>query len=220
MFEFIYYFCNRGRENLRELQKTDFTVSVDSTGREYVTVKERQTKNHRGDDLQDMSSKQGRMYDKPGDPRCPVLSFKKYIGKLHPENPNFWQRPMKRKYEEKESWYENTAVGKNILYSFMANLSKEAILSKIYTNHCIRATSITTLDHEGVEARHIMGLSGHRCESSIKSYSSKLSEAKTREMSEILCKNISATSKTLSNSENAVPSENVSTDFLDSDLIN
>ncbi|XP_061190187.1 uncharacterized protein LOC133198049 [Saccostrea echinata] len=165
-----------------------------------------------------MSIKQGRIYDKPGDPRCPVLSFKKYIGKLHPENPNFLQPPKKKKCEEKESWYENVAVGKNTLYSFMTNLSKEANLSKIYTNHCIRATSITTLDHEGMEARNIMRLSGHRCESSIKSYSSKLSEAKTREMSGILCKNISTTSENFSNSENIAPSENMCPDFYESDI--
>lgn len=56
IFEYLYYFCNRGRENIRELQKEDFSVSMDSTGREYVTVRERQTKNHRGDDLQDNSN--------------------------------------------------------------------------------------------------------------------------------------------------------------------
>jgi hypothetical protein len=66
MFEYMYYFCNRGRENLRELQKEDFSISTDSTGRQYVTVREKQTKNHRGDDMQDTSSKQARMYDKPG----------------------------------------------------------------------------------------------------------------------------------------------------------
>ncbi|XP_062593498.1 uncharacterized protein LOC134254976 [Saccostrea cucullata] len=197
IFEYIYYFCNRGRENIRELQKEDFTISTDSTGREYVTVRERQTKNHRGDDLMDTSVKQGRMYDRPGDPNCPVASFKKYLGKLHPNNPNFWQR-AKRKFDESdETWYDNSPVGKNALYAFMANLSAEAKLSKRYTNHCIRATSISTLDHQGIEARHIMSVSGHKNETSIKSYSSKLSDQKKREMSDILGKNIHS-SKTVS----------------------
>ena len=66
IFEYLYFFCNRGRENLRELLKTDLTLSKDSSGREYVSLShQRQTKNHRGD-VHDKDQKQGRMYDKPG----------------------------------------------------------------------------------------------------------------------------------------------------------
>ncbi len=52
----------------------------------------------------------------------------------------------------------------------MKVLSKEAKLSVEYTNHSIRATTITILDRNGYEARHIMSVSGHRSESSLKSY--------------------------------------------------
>ena len=98
---------------------------------------------------------------------------------------------QKKKFRESDkTWYDNAPVGKNSLYNFMSNLSEEAGLSKRYTNHCIRATSITTLDHKGVEARHIMSVSGHKSESSIKCYSTKLSDEKKRQMSDILCTNI------------------------------
>ena len=53
----------------------------------------------------------------------------------------------------------------------MKSISIDAELSLLYTNHCIRATSVTILDERGFEARHIMSLSGHRSESSIRSYS-------------------------------------------------
>ena len=53
----------------------------------------------------------------------------------------------------------------------MKQISIEAKLSIIYTNHCIRATSISILYSCGFEARHIMSISGHRSESSIRSYS-------------------------------------------------
>ena len=43
-------------------------------------------------------------------------------------------------------------------------------LSKIYTNHSIRATAVTILDKCGYEARHIMADSGHKSKSSIRSY--------------------------------------------------
>lgn len=55
-------------------------------------------------------------------------------------------------------------------------------LSTLYTNHCIRATCITNLDQRGIEARHIMSVSGHKSETSIKSYSRCVSETNKQEM--------------------------------------
>lgn len=54
----------------------------------------------------------------------------------------------------------------------MKQISKTAGLSQSYTNHSIRATVITELDNIGFEARHIMAVSGHRSEASIRSYAS------------------------------------------------
>ncbi|XP_021359161.1 uncharacterized protein LOC110454115 [Mizuhopecten yessoensis] len=196
MFEYLYYFCSRGRENLRGLKRSDFIVGVDSSGREYVAVRSKPKKNYRGDDILDLDHEQSRMYDKPGDPRCPVAAFKKYVDKLHNENSNFWQRPKKTVNEYDTVWYDNFPVGKNTLYSFMQKLSQDHNLSKRYTNHSVRATSITTLDHNGVEARHIMSVSGHKNENSIRSYIFKLSDDKKRQMSDILSENIAPPSKT------------------------
>ena len=52
-------------------------------------------------------------------------------------------------------------------------------MSTTYTNHSIRATTITILDRSGFEARNIMSVSGHRNESSIKSYSKTDESTKT-----------------------------------------
>lgn len=71
----------------------------------------------------------------------------------------------------------------------MPTLVREAGLSnKILTNHCIRSTCITILDQSGYEARHIMAISGHKHEESIKSYASKTSCATKRQISETLSK--------------------------------
>lgn len=65
-FEYMYYFCNRGRENLREIQKDDFEIKNDSTELKYVMMtKRRQTKNHRGDEF-DIDEREARMYEKRG----------------------------------------------------------------------------------------------------------------------------------------------------------
>jgi hypothetical protein len=85
-------------------------------------------------------------------------------------------------------WYFGAPLGKNTLSRMMSTISRQAGLSKIYTNHCLRATSITKLDRNGFEARHIMRASGHKSESSIRSYSTHLSEEQQRDMSDCLSK--------------------------------
>ena len=62
----------------------------------------------------------------------------------------------------------------------MSSISKELKLSQKYTNHCIRATAVSLLDGCNFEARHIMRVSGHKSESSIRLYSRRLSEVKQK----------------------------------------
>lgn len=142
----------------------------------------RLTKNHRGDTA-DSDDKSPRMYEEPGNERCPVNSFEKYLAKLHPVNKWLWQKPREGFEEEDSVWFCNVPVGKNTLGNMMQKISQEANLSKMYTNHCIRATCISVLDECGYEARHIIGLSGHKSELSIKHYASRLNKSKKRDMS-------------------------------------
>lgn len=66
-FEYQFYFCSRGRENLREVQKADFELGRNGQDRKYVGLKiRRQTKNHRGENLADIDHSDGRMYELPG----------------------------------------------------------------------------------------------------------------------------------------------------------
>ena len=65
----------------------------------------------------------------------------------------------------------------------MVEISKRSQLSRTYTNHCIRATTISALSHTGVEARHIMTVSGHRNETSVKSYVRDTTSEQKRQMS-------------------------------------
>ena len=107
-----------------------------------------------------------RMYELPGNPLCPVASFRKYITKLNPKNPWLWQKPLDAFDEDDNVWYANSPLGKNTLRLLMKNISKMAHLSVEYTNHSIRATDITALDDAGFEARHIMRITGYKIESS------------------------------------------------------
>lgn len=83
-----------------------------------------------------------------------------------------------------EVWYNNEPLGKNKVQKLMPTLVNAAgLANKSLTNHCIRSTCITILDREGYEARHIMSVSGHKREESIKSYASKTSSATKRQIS-------------------------------------
>ena len=68
----------------------------------------------------------------------------------------------------------------------MKEISQEAELSTVYTNHCVRATAITLWSQSGLENRQIMAISGHRNESSLRSYNSRPSVDQLRQCSDIL----------------------------------
>lgn len=126
-----------------------------------------------------------------GDPKCPVASFEKYISKLNPLLDVLWQRPLDTFLPKESTWYYAAPVGKNTLGNMMPALSKLAKLSKRYTNHSIRATSVTLLDRAGYESRHIMKVSGHRSENSLKSYAQHIPESTTMGMSSAISKSLS-----------------------------
>ena len=116
---------------------------------------------------------------------CPDASFEKCLEHLNPKNEFLFQRPKKKVSSDTIVWYDNMVDGERSLGDMMKRISKEGNLSRIYTNHSIRATAVTILDKSGFEARHIMTFSRHRNESSAKAYS-KTDQTAKRGMSETL----------------------------------
>ena len=66
------------------------------------------------------------------------------------------------------------------------DISEAAALSKIYTNHCVRATSITLCSNAGFTNLHIMSISGHRNEQSLQRYNRRPSTSRLKHWSEVL----------------------------------
>ena len=61
----------------------------------------------------------------------------------------------------------------------MKTLIKEAeLIDPKYMNHSIRKTCLITLDETGIEGRHMMYLSSHKSERTIKEYTNKVPEIK------------------------------------------
>lgn len=140
------------------------------------------TKNHQGVDDEDYEPEGGRVYA-TGTHRCPVTSFKKSVEKRNQNNTALWQRPRDSIDENDSTWSGNQPKGKNTLVCMMSNISKAAKLSNIYTNHCVRATCITVLSESGFEASHILTISGHRNEQSVRNYVGDTSTAQKRDIS-------------------------------------
>ena len=127
-------------------------------------------------------------------------TFILYLNKLNTKRNDLWQKPKPViASASDEEWYQNQVVGRDPLNMSMKILSERAKLSRIYTNHCIRASVVTKLDEEGFEARHIMVVSSHKSENSIKNYASKCPEIKKKQMFDALAKPFAPTTNQQNN---------------------
>ena len=147
------------------------------------------SKNHQGrlSDNTVSFEKFGRMYqtELPNDGYNALCL---YLVKLNPECSAFFQYPKRSWKRPQAVWFENRCLGVNKLGDVMKILRKAANLSKIYTNHSVRATAITLWSDAGLSNRHIMSLSGHRNENSIRSYNTRPSSQQLQ-----LCSNVLST---------------------------
>ena len=150
-----------------------------------------------------------------------------YLEKLHPDVDILWQRPKAKLINLEHEWYDAAPVGRDPLNSKMKQLSTKAALSMIYTNHCIWASVVTNLNESGFEACDIMATTGHKSESSIRSYAKKCPVKRRREMSDILAsKIVEKQHKSDQNEEQKVVKQQNDTgtfeifpDFEDEDLV-
>lgn len=67
-------------------------------------------------------------------------------------------------------WFMRSPLSHNLLDSMMKSLSDAACLSRAYTNHCLRATSIVHTKRNGAEDRKICAVTGHKNIASLASY--------------------------------------------------
>ena len=115
----------------------------------------------------------------------PVNSYEFYVSKLNPGIDPLFQTP-KKVYDANGCWFKCEPLGRNVITKMMPTLSRKAGLSQVYTNHCVRASTVTALHTAGIEGQRICQLTKHKNESSLAHYVSGSSSAQKRECSEIL----------------------------------
>ena len=188
-FNISLHFCRRGRENQRSLTKESFKIEKDANGIEYVAMAVSESmKNHQGG-LSDKAVDEGdpKMFS-TGKSTCPVRYFKKLLVVLHSKQVALFQKPRRNFTSGDEIWFENCPVGVNKIGAMMKEISTDAKLSQIYSNHCVRSTTVTVLDAAGIPIHRIMQTSGHRNESSVKFYCDRQTLEKEKESSNILAR--------------------------------
>lgn len=170
-FEVSLHFGRRGKEGLRELRSDMIVFREDAQGIEYATLGcVAHEKNHQGATGHQDNEHVQRMYS-TGKKSCPVESLKSYLGHLNPDCSAFFQRPKTSGYVGKVVWYTDRPVGSNTISGFMSKISAAANLKTRYTNHCVRATTVTMLRDAGVAPNDIAAVTGHKSLTSIDHYS-------------------------------------------------
>ena len=160
-----------GCEGQRALTSKSFNFAVDAAGRKFATMAhDEASKNHRGG-VNDKPSdeKEARIYETE-DQNDGYKALKLYLEKINPNCSAFFQYPKANFSPEDDVWFEQRPLGVNTLANMMKNISKAASISRIYTNHSIRATAITLRSNAGIPNRHTMSISGHRNEPSLAHY--------------------------------------------------
>ncbi|CAH1793092.1 unnamed protein product, partial [Owenia fusiformis] len=133
-FELMFHMGPKGRDYLRELKKTSFNIKKDGHGVEYI-------------EMANEKKNKTPVIEATGTKNCPVTSFKLYMSKLNPECDDFFQVPLNgihQVFSETSIWYCRAAMGVNTLSNMMKTISERAMLSRTYTNRCIRPSSQRT----------------------------------------------------------------------------
>ena len=198
-FEVLLYMYCRCRENLRTLTKEDFAIGTDESGRKYVHLYKDALRQQRHED------DTGRMYEIPGSPSCPLLSFNMYVNKLNPECSAFFQQPKSKFKFDDPIWYTKIPLGMRALGFLMRLISKEAHLSQIYTNHSIKRTCVAVLQNSTSYMRHTDSVLGECSEQGSVRSACHIRASRRRHVSDILSQSLGL--QTLANPGTPVQAE-------------
>ena len=168
-FHLSIHFALRSKEIQTTIRKSDIVFETDSEGKEYASLRrDFLAKNCPG-------GIKGREYESCGrlqEPRQ-VEALKKLLAKLHPgverQLPAWPQRKSARK--QANVVYEGTpGPHRPRRGDMLPRISEAARLSRRYTNHCLRATSVGILKDSGFDDRAVCRLTGHKNPQSLESY--------------------------------------------------
>ena len=187
-FDIVYYTGRRGKEGLRSLDKKSFELKTGNDVQEYIQLTfNEKTKRNQGDQnssaLDALHNDQNIISAQPGSILCPVHSFKTYVANLNENCNALFQYPNKE-----NDGFDRKPIGKNTIGEMMKEISNDAKLSCVYTNHCIRKTTVTGLRRQGFELDEIQNVTKHKNLDSLKHYLSAPTYKDKKKYNEALLK--------------------------------
>ena len=193
-------FCLRGVQEQYDLTITQFVRSQPDTSIYnsdiFYSYTELVSKNnqHRFKDI-DLHNKQVRAYAVPGDPRCLVKLLDLYVSRLPPDAKFLYMHPlMSVPCDPSKPWYTKQRVGINTIKGMIPKIFEKAELQNKYSNHSLRATSITRMFNAGITEKVIAERSGHRSLKALRTYE-KTSVEQEQLAGQSIAKDISETDK-------------------------
>ncbi|KAK7089520.1 uncharacterized protein [Littorina saxatilis] len=187
-FDLQLHFARRGMENTRSLKASSFAIKTDDMGKEYAYLKHAECTNNHPGKMSDTNYKTKKRMYANGTATCPLKSFRLLLEKRNKENDVLYQKPRTgRKFNPTQDvWYLKSVRGHNTLAVMMPRISQRLGLSERYTNHSVRATTVSVLADNGVEAREIMRITDHKNEGSLRSYNTDSTDSRKRAYSSFL----------------------------------
>ena len=184
------HFVSRGLEFHQQLNLNSFVFHKDENDREFVVLShETKQKNWQGGLDSGEAASDKRMYAIADSDKCPVKNLKLLLAKTDPTATSLFNHCSKDALvtpNEERIWYTTKSVKQYQFSRFMSDISKQSKCSKSYTAHCLRATAIQGMSDAGFELRHIMFMSGHKNESSVRSYNRSCSTNQKEALSDTL----------------------------------
>ena len=172
LFNILFYFQLRGRENLRALTKASIGFATGQGNREFAFIRvnlmqknvKASLKKKEYEDL-----KKAQMFAQGDDNEmCPLRRLKKYMELLPYETKMDTLFPKCLKASKLFS--SQQVLGKDKLANLMAEMSELVPLRKRYTNHCLRVTGINLLHESGMTNAAIANITGHKNSNSVQRY--------------------------------------------------
>ena len=101
-----------------------------------------------------------------------VAALRKLLSKSNPSVERLFQRAKPGvRHDSENTWFAKSPLGHVVFQAMLPRISEAAGLFKKYTNHSIRATSVTVVKAAGFDDKEVCHVTGHKNPASLNSYS-------------------------------------------------
>ncbi|XP_052688916.1 histone-lysine N-methyltransferase SETDB1-B-like isoform X2 [Crassostrea angulata] len=169
------HFVTRGVDFHHQLNFDSFVFCTDETGQYAAIQHETLEENDQGGKDAHDSCTDERMYATGDEKSCPVYLLKLLLTKTDQNATNLFNKYVRDRILNPGIWFSARPLHKRTFSKFIGEICAAAGVERKYTPQCLQVTARTYLNLPKFEARHLLFMSNHRNESSLKTYNRSLS---------------------------------------------